>query len=63
MWRLTRPPDCYVVRETPVAIGGFFGIGLAMEVIHALAAIHEESDTEAASFGKPREEWCRAIHL
>jgi len=28
-----------------------------------VAAIHEESDTEAASFGKPREEWCRAIHL
>jgi propionate CoA-transferase len=44
-----------------VAIGGFFGIGLAMEVIHALAAIHEESDTEAASFGKPHDltlVWC-----
>src|SRR5215468_1581831 len=44
-----------------VAIGGFFGIGLAMEVIHALAAIYEETDTEAASFGKPRDltlVWC-----
>src|SRR6516164_4003759 len=42
-----------------VAIGGFFG--LAMEVIHALAAIYDESDTEAASFGKPRDltlVWC-----
>src|SRR5262249_58959759 len=44
-----------------VAIGGFFGIGLPMEVIHALAAIYEETDTEAASFGKPRDltlVWC-----
>ena len=44
-----------------VAIGGFFGIGLAMEVIHALAAIYDESDTEAASLGKPRDltlVWC-----
>src|ERR1700751_5218336 len=44
-----------------VAIGGFFGIGLAMEVIHALAAIYGENDTEAASLGKPRDltlVWC-----
>jgi propionate CoA-transferase len=44
-----------------VAIGGFFGIGLAMEVIHELAAIYEASDSEAASFGKPRDltlVWC-----
>jgi propionate CoA-transferase len=44
-----------------VAIGGFFGIGLAMEVIHELAAIYEASDGEAASFGKPRDltlVWC-----
>ena len=44
-----------------VAIGGFFGIGLAMEIIHALAAIYEESDTETASLGKPRDltlVWC-----
>ena len=44
-----------------VAIGGFFGIGLAMEVIHELASIYEASDGEAASFGKPRDltlVWC-----
>jgi propionate CoA-transferase len=44
-----------------VAIGGFFGIGLAMEVIHELAAIYESHDAEAASFGKPRDltlVWC-----
>jgi propionate CoA-transferase len=44
-----------------VAIGGFFGIGLAMEVIHELAAIYESRDAEAASFGKPRDltlVWC-----
>jgi propionate CoA-transferase len=44
-----------------VAIGGFFGIGLAMEVIHELAAIYEANDSEAASFGKPRDltlVWC-----
>jgi propionate CoA-transferase len=44
-----------------VAIGGFFGIGLAMEVVHELAAIYEASDAEAASFGKPRDltlVWC-----
>jgi len=48
-------------RGDTVAIGGFFGIGLAMEVIHALAAIYEESDTDAASFGKPSDltlVWC-----
>ena len=31
-----------------VAIGGFFGIGLAMEVIHELAAIYESHDAECA---------------
>src|SRR6201982_2078997 len=44
-----------------VAIGGFFGIGLAMEVIHELAAIYESRDAEHASFGKPRDltlVWC-----
>src|SRR6201981_1784226 len=44
-----------------IAIGGFFGIGLALEVIHELAAIYEASDAEAASFGKPRDltlVWC-----
>ena len=44
-----------------VAIGGFFGIGLAMEVIHELAAIYEARDSEAAFFGKPRDltlVWC-----
>src|ERR1700757_4394682 len=44
-----------------VAIGGFFGIGLATEVIHELAAIYESHDAEAASFGKPRDltlVWC-----
>ena len=44
-----------------VAIGGFFGIGLAMEVIHELASIYESRDAEAASFGKPRDltlVWC-----
>src|ERR1700749_750756 len=44
-----------------VAIGGFFGIGLALEVIHELAAIYESHDAEAASFGKPRAltlVWC-----
>src|ERR1700747_3498361 len=44
-----------------VAIGGFFGIGLALEVIHELAAIYESHDAEAASFGKPRDltlVWC-----
>lgn len=44
-----------------VAIGGFFGIGLAMEVVHELASIFESRDAEAASFGKPRDltlVWC-----
>jgi propionate CoA-transferase len=44
-----------------VAIGGFFGIGLATEVIHELAAIYESHDAEAAAFGKPRDltlVWC-----
>jgi propionate CoA-transferase len=44
-----------------VAIGGFFGIGLALEVIHELADLYEATDSEAASFGKPRDltlVWC-----
>jgi propionate CoA-transferase len=44
-----------------VAIGGFYGIGLAMEVIHELAAIFEASDTQTGSFDKPRDltlVWC-----
>jgi propionate CoA-transferase len=44
-----------------VAIGGFFGIGLAAEVVHELAAIYEARDAEAVSFGKPRDltlVWC-----
>ena len=44
-----------------VAIGGFFGIGLAMEVIHELGAIYETSDAASVSFGKPRDltlVWC-----
>ena len=44
-----------------VAIGGFFGIGLAMEVVHELAEVYEASDNEAVSFGKPRDltlVWC-----
>ena len=38
-----------------VAIGGFFGIGLAVEVIHELAAVFQGSDEESAAFGKPRD--------
>src|SRR6266851_6600342 len=39
-----------------VAIGGFFGIGLAVEVIHELAAVFQATDEEsAAAFGKPRD--------
>ena len=44
-----------------VAIGGFFGIGLALEVIHELAELYETTDSDAASFGKPRDltlVWC-----
>ena len=37
-----------------VAIGGFFQIGLALEVIHELGALFEATDEEPAAFGKPR---------
>ena len=37
-----------------VAIGGFFAIGLAIEVIHELGAVFEATDEEDAAFGKPR---------
>ena len=38
-----------------VAIGGFFAIGLALEVIHELGALFEATDEESAAFGKPRD--------
>ena len=38
-----------------VAIGGFFGIGLAVEVIHELAAVFQATDEKSAAFGKPRD--------
>ncbi len=38
-----------------VAIGGFFAIGLAVEVIHELAAVFEATDEETLGFGKPRD--------
>ena len=38
-----------------VAIGGFFEIGLALEVIHELGALFEATDEEPAAFGKPRD--------
>src|SRR6266852_5178101 len=38
-----------------VAIGGFFCIGLALEVIHELGALFEATDEESAAFGKPRD--------
>jgi propionate CoA-transferase len=38
-----------------VALGGFFGIGLALEVIHELAAVVEATDAESAALGKPRD--------
>src|SRR5258708_34738907 len=38
-----------------VAIGGFIGIGLALEVIHELGALFEATDEESAAFGKPRD--------
>jgi propionate CoA-transferase len=42
-----------------VGIGGFFGIGLAVEVIDELAAVFQDSDEESAvepaAFGKPRD--------
>ena len=38
-----------------VAIGGFFEIGLALEVIHELGALFEATDEESAAFGKPRD--------
>ena len=36
-----------------VAIGGFFAIGLAIEVIHELGAVFEATDEETLGFGKP----------
>ena len=38
-----------------VALGGFFGIGLAVEVIHELAAVFQAADKESAALGKPRD--------
>ncbi len=38
-----------------VALGGFFGIGLAVEVIHELAAVFQAADEESAALGKPRD--------
>jgi len=38
-----------------VAIGGFFQIGLALEVVHELGALFEATDEEPASFGKPHD--------
>jgi len=39
LWRHAEAARLIRTGDT-VAIGGFFGIGLAMEVIHALAAIY-----------------------
>ena len=38
-----------------VAIGGFIGIGLALEVIHELGALFGATDEHSAAFGKPRD--------
>ena len=38
-----------------VAIGGFFAIGLALEVIHELGTLFESTDEESAAFGRPRD--------
>ena len=38
-----------------VAIGGFFEIGLALEVIHELGTLFESTDEESAAFGRPRD--------
>src|SRR3984957_192257 len=38
-----------------VAIGGFIGIGLALEVIHELGALFGATDEQPAAFGKPRD--------
>jgi propionate CoA-transferase len=38
-----------------VAIGGFFQIGLALEVVHELGALFEATDEEPAAFGKPHD--------
>jgi propionate CoA-transferase len=38
-----------------VALGGFFGIGLAVEVIHELGALFEATDAESVTLGKPRD--------
>jgi acyl CoA:acetate/3-ketoacid CoA transferase len=41
--------------RTDDAIGMFFAIGLAIEVIHELGALFEATDEEPAAFGKPRD--------
>jgi propionate CoA-transferase len=45
--------------DDTVALGGFFGIGLAVEVIHELAAVfqadEESAALEPAALGKPRD--------
>ena len=38
-----------------VAIGGFIGAGLALEVIHELSAVYQATDEESIAFGKPRD--------
>ena len=38
-----------------VAIGGFFEIGLAVEVVHELGALFEATDEESAAYGRPRD--------
>jgi propionate CoA-transferase len=38
-----------------VAIGGFFAIGLALEVIHELGAVFGATDEETLGFGKQRD--------
>src|SRR3989442_2863720 len=46
--RLIRPGDT-------VAIGGFFYTGLALEVVHELAAVFEAADEAAVAFRRPRD--------
>ncbi len=38
-----------------VALGGFFYAGLALEVVHELAAVFAATDDEPVAFGKPRD--------
>ena len=38
-----------------VAIGGFFEIGLAVEVVHELGALFGATDEESAAYGRPRD--------